>query len=76
MAAEQAVCRFGGLVGGPADRRLRPGSRVDDFFGDFGDAGFAERAPCGRVDAGDRVVEGAGDGFLGRAAPASPGNTN
>jgi hypothetical protein len=43
VPAEQAADRISHFVDRFADGRFRAGDAVDHFFGDFGDAGIAER---------------------------------
>ena len=67
---------FDGFVDGFADRRFGSDDAVDDFFGDFGDAGFFERAAGdGFVDRVDGAVDGFGHFRRGRAAPPVTGWT-
>lgn len=61
MSTKQAANRFHGFVDRFADRRFGAGDAADDFFGDFGDPSVAERPAKRLIDAGDRVVDGAGD---------------
>jgi hypothetical protein len=51
FAAEQAANGFYDFVDGVSHRRFGTGDSFDDFFGGFGDAGAAERAAGGFVNA-------------------------
>jgi len=65
-ATQQAADRFFGFFDSFVDRFAHggfgAGDPFDDFFGDLGDAGAAERAAGRFVDGGDGLVDGAGDG--------------
>jgi hypothetical protein len=71
FAAEQAANRFDHFIDGVTHRRFGTGNAFDGFFGDFGDAGAADHAAGGFIDAGDGFVDGTGDRPGSRLAAAA-----